>query len=169
MKGAMSEQVQAEFDKSRRAVSALASDLAQHQLQWTNAALSYLKDAYRVRPRAVIAVAAGMVAMLVLIVSLYGRSESGRDETSNHAKTLAGTFAPTPAQWKTFTIVPVAQRVFRAEHVTEGKVSVNEDRSTLIFSPYSGRVTKLLVKPGETVARGQPLFIIEATDGAGAE
>jgi cobalt-zinc-cadmium efflux system membrane fusion protein len=67
-------------------------------------------------------------------------------------------FSPTPAQWATLTVEPVKQLVFRPEHVTEGKIAVDEDRSTLIFSPFAGRVTKLLVKPGDSVERGQPLF-----------
>ena len=54
--------------------------------------------------------------------------------------------------------------MFRAEHVTEGKIAVNEESSTPIFSPYAGRVTKLLVKPSDTVEKGQALFIVEATD-----
>ena len=73
-------------------------------------------------------------------------------------------FAPTDAQWATLTVEPVEKRVFRSEHMTEGKIAVDEDRSTPIFSPYSGRVTRLLVKPGEMVERGQPLFTVEATD-----
>jgi membrane fusion protein, heavy metal efflux system len=48
--------------------------------------------------------------------------------------------------------------------VTEGKIAVDEDRSTPIFSPYAGRVTKLFVKPGEIVTPGQTLFTVEATD-----
>jgi membrane fusion protein, heavy metal efflux system len=64
----------------------------------------------------------------------------------------------------------VQQRVFRSEHVTEGKIAVDEDRSTPIFSPYAGRVLKLFVKPGDTVTVGQPLFTVQATEhGAGAE
>lgn len=73
-------------------------------------------------------------------------------------------FKPTDAQWATLTVEPVEKRVFRSEHMTEGKIAVDEDRSTPIFSPYSGRVTRLLVKPGETVERGQPLFTVEAAD-----
>ena len=61
-------------------------------------------------------------------------------------------------------VEPVQQRVFRSEHVTEGKITIDEDRSTPIFSPYAGRVTKLLVKPGDAVTLGQPLFTVEATD-----
>ena len=75
-----------------------------------------------------------------------------------------GFFHPTAAQWATMTVEPVQQQVFRSEHVTEGKIAVDEDRSTPIFSPYSGRVTKLLVKQGDIVQAGQPLFTVEATD-----
>jgi cobalt-zinc-cadmium efflux system membrane fusion protein len=73
-------------------------------------------------------------------------------------------YAPSAAEWASLTVEPVSERVFRAEHVTEGKIAVNEERSTPIFSPYAGRVTKLLVKPSDMVERGQPLFIVEATD-----
>ena len=33
-----------------------------------------------------------------------------------------------------------------------------------MFSPYAGRVTKLLARPGDSVVKGQPLFVIEAAD-----
>ena len=58
----------------------------------------------------------------------------------------------------------VTDVVFRTEHLTEGKIGVDEDRATLVFSPYSGRVIKLLAKPGDTVKAGQPLFTVEAPD-----
>ena len=53
---------------------------------------------------------------------------------------------------------------FRSEHLTEGKISINEDRATPIYPPYAGRVTRLMAKAGEIVERGQPLFFIEAAD-----
>jgi cobalt-zinc-cadmium efflux system membrane fusion protein len=80
------------------------------------------------------------------------------------SKKTQGVFYPTSAQWATLTIEPVQQRVFRSEQVTEGKIAVDEDRSTPIFSPYAGRVIKLFVKPGDTVKVGDPLFTIQATD-----
>ena len=83
---------------------------------------------------------------------------------SSQSRRPGGLFYPTQAQWATLTVEPVQQRVFRTEHVTEGKIAVDEDRSTPIFSPYAGRVTKLFVKPGDTVTVGQPLFTVEATD-----
>src|SRR6202023_2874101 len=67
-------------------------------------------------------------------------------------------YRPTDAEWATLTIEPVEQRPFRTERATEGKIAVDEDRSTPIFSPYAGRVTKLLARPGDSVTAGQPLF-----------
>ncbi len=48
--------------------------------------------------------------------------------------------------------------------MTEGKIGIDEDRSTPVYSPYTGRVTRLLVRPGDAVVKGQPLFVIEAAD-----
>ncbi len=80
-----------------------------------------------------------------------------------------GRFRPTAAQWATLTVEPVALHTFRTEHLTEGKIAVDEDRSTPVFSLYAGRITKLLVAPGDTVQRGQPLFVLEAADSVQAQ
>ncbi len=85
-------------------------------------------------------------------------------ETARPTKADLPRYVPTAAEWASLSVEPVSERVFRAEHVTEGKIAVNEDSSTPIFSPFAGRVIKLLVKPSDTVERGQPLFIVEATD-----
>jgi cobalt-zinc-cadmium efflux system membrane fusion protein len=90
------------------------------------------------------------------------RADIRPSEFSNQAK--GGVFYPTPAQWATLTVEPVQQRVFQSERVTEGKIAVDEDRSTPIFSPYAGRVLKLFVKPGDIVTVGQPLFTVQAAD-----
>ncbi len=73
-------------------------------------------------------------------------------------------YTPTEAEWASLTTAPAKTHVFRGEHVTEGKIAVNEDRSTQVFSPYAGRVTRLLAKPGDHVEQGQALFVIEAAD-----
>jgi membrane fusion protein, heavy metal efflux system len=85
-----------------------------------------------------------------------------RGEFSSQAK--GRVFYPTAEQWATLTVEPVQRQVFRSERTTEGKISVDEDRSTPIFSPYAGRVLKLFVKPNDTVTVGQPLFTLQATD-----
>lgn len=93
-----------------------------------------------------------------------GAKEKNHSEVSSQSRRNAQNFMPTPSEWATLTIEPVNAKTFRAEYVTEGKVAIDEDRSTPVFSPYAGRVTKLLAKPGESVTQGQPLFTIEAAD-----
>lgn len=85
-------------------------------------------------------------------------------EVSSQSKGPKSLFQPTNAQWATLTVTACQKHLFRSEQVTEGKIAIDEDRSTPVFSPYSGRVTKLLVKPGESVQRGQALFVVEAPD-----
>lgn len=93
-----------------------------------------------------------------------GPKDKKHSEISSQSRRNAQNFMPSPSEWATLTIEPVKARTFRAEYVTEGKVAVDEDRSTPVFSPYAGRVTKLLAKPGEVLKQGQPLFTIEAAD-----
>ncbi|MGX7744293.1 efflux RND transporter periplasmic adaptor subunit [Rhodopseudomonas parapalustris] len=92
------------------------------------------------------------------------QADRGHTEISSQSRRSADRYTPTPAEWASLTIEPVSDRSFRAEHVTEGKIAIDEDRATPVFSPYAGRVTKLLARPGDHVAKGQPLFTIEAPD-----
>jgi membrane fusion protein, heavy metal efflux system len=91
-------------------------------------------------------------------------AKPGNSEMSSQSRKGLQRYTPTPAEWASLTTEPAAERAFRTEYVTEGKVAVDEDRSTPVFSPYAGRVTKLLAKPGDTVKQGQSLFVIEAAD-----
>lgn len=84
--------------------------------------------------------------------------------SAERVRRAAGVFYPTPAQWTTLGVEAIELKEFHSEYVTEGKLAVDEDRSTPIYSPYAGRVMRLLVKPGDTVEPGQPLFTVEAAD-----
>jgi len=113
--------------------------------------------------------AVGALALALGVAGVYGVLKYGRApkenlELSSQSRKGAQNFTPSPSEWATLTIEPVNEKAFRAEHVTEGKVAVDEDRSTPVFSPYAGRITKLLAKPGDNVKQGQPLFVIEAAD-----
>lgn len=85
-------------------------------------------------------------------------------EVSAQSRVKNSRYMTSPAEWASLTIETIKPYEFRAEHLTEGKVAIDEDRSTPVFSPYAGRVTRLLVRPGEQVTQGQPLFMIEAAD-----
>ena len=116
------------------------------------------------RRRAVIAALLALAAAAVYGYLHLGGSPKAAYEVSSQSRKGAQSFTPSPSEWATLTIQPVAERVFRDEHVTEGKVAVDEDRATPVFSPYAGRVTKLLARPGDSVKQGEPLFTIEAAD-----
>ena len=111
----------------------------------------------------VLVVAGGAVAW-ALKSHNDGKAVDTDTAVSSQSKRPRGLFYPSATQWATLTVEPVQQKVFRSEHVTEGKIAVDEDRSTPIFSPYAGRVTKLFVKPGDIVTVGQTLFTVEAAD-----
>lgn len=115
------------------------------------------------------------VALLVLAVAAaygttqMGGSKRGHSEISSQSRRGLQRYTPSPAEWASLTIQPVTERGFRAEHVTEGKIAIDEDRSTPVFSPYAGRVIRLLAKPGDSVVKGQSLFVIEAADNVQAQ
>src|ERR1700733_9824844 len=113
--------------------------------------------------------AVGAVLLALAGAALYGfwhlgGAGHGSSEMSSQSRRGSQRYTPTPAEWASLTIEPVTERVFRAETVTEGKISVDEDRSTPVFSPYAGRGMKLLMRPGDSVTQGQALFVIEAAD-----
>lgn len=45
-----------------------------------------------------------------------------------------------------------------------GRLTWDEDKTTRIFTPFAGRVTEILVQPGETVKAGQTLAVITSPD-----
>jgi cobalt-zinc-cadmium efflux system membrane fusion protein len=81
----------------------------------------------------------------------------------------AGGLIATPEQMK---FLKTQQAVFEtipdAEQAT-GTVAFNEDSLTAVYSPYAGRVISLLARPGDTIAAGAALLIIETPDVVDAE
>ena len=75
-----------------------------------------------------------------------------------------GTFRPTKEQWAGLKVIPVQTRTFRTEQITDGNIAVNEDTATPVFSPYSGRVTRVIAKLGDSVKAGDPLMAVEASE-----
>jgi cobalt-zinc-cadmium efflux system membrane fusion protein len=113
--------------------------------------------------------AVGVVALGLAGAAWFGFTHLGgtpprSSDLSSQSRKPSDRYTPTAAEWASLTIEPVAEHEFRAEHITEGKIAVDEDRSTPVFSPYTGRVMRLMVKPGDQVTQGQPLFVIEAAD-----
>lgn len=76
----------------------------------------------------------------------------------------SGFFNPSAEQWATLTVETVTPQVFRSIVSTDGRIAIDEDHTTPVFSPYAGRVVALHAKPGDRVEAGQPLFAIAASD-----
>jgi cobalt-zinc-cadmium efflux system membrane fusion protein len=73
-------------------------------------------------------------------------------------------FRPTPAQLAGFQIEEVRPVSFRSERITEGSIAIDDDLTTAVFSPYSGRVARLIARLGDRVLPGAPLFAVEASE-----
>ena len=69
---------------------------------------------------------AGALAAFVLVLIIWAVFSGNGAPTEAKPVRVPGVFEPTPAQWATLTVEPVRSRVFRALHVTEGKITVNE-------------------------------------------
>ena len=108
--------------------------------------------------------AAAIVVIVIVAGTLLGRGFGRRASNQAAPPPPAGTFRPTAQQLKTLTIEPVALHEFVSQEITEGKIAVNGDRSTPVFSPYSGRITRVIAGPGDSVKAGQPLATIEASE-----
>jgi membrane fusion protein, heavy metal efflux system len=70
----------------------------------------------------------------------------------------------TADQMHQLEIAKVEAAVFRAEKQAIGQIAFNEDASTLVLTPFSGRVTRLIAKIGDAVKRGDPLFEIDSPE-----
>src|SRR5271170_214462 len=109
---------------------------------------------------------AGAVVVAAALIALWALNSGPGNAVarSEKAADADGAFRPSETQWASFKLAAVRQVAFRDERATDGKIAINEDTTTPIFSPFSGRVSKLIARPGDFVERGAPLFAIEASE-----
>ena len=69
-----------------------------------------------------------------------------------------------PDQMHQLQIVKVGSYAFRAQTSAIGQIGYNEDASTVVLTPFSGRVTRLIARPGDKVKRGDPLLEIDSPE-----
>src|SRR3989440_10036361 len=61
-------------------------------------------------------------------------------------------------------VVKVEPYAFRVLRSAIGQIAFNEDASTAVLTPFSGRVTRLIAKIGDEVKRGDALFEIDSPE-----
>jgi cobalt-zinc-cadmium efflux system membrane fusion protein len=63
-------------------------------------------------------------------------------------------------------VVKVEAYPFRAQRSAIGQIAYNEDASTMVMTPFSGRVIRLIAKVGDQVKSGDPLLEIDSPEQA---
>jgi cobalt-zinc-cadmium efflux system membrane fusion protein len=129
------------------------------------------------RPRRRTIVLKSLVVLAALVAAsstvIMFKTERGRAAADPALKAAAehqdGRFRLGESQWATVTVQTVGPHLFRSVFRTEGKITIDEDRSTRIYPPYAGRVKTLMVAPADRVQQGQLLFVIEAADSVEAQ
>ncbi|HEX4240601.1 MAG TPA: efflux RND transporter periplasmic adaptor subunit [Steroidobacteraceae bacterium] len=118
----------------------------------------------RTRQWRAVGIAAAVLAAVLACVWLGGRLFESGPAPVAAPQSPPGSFRPSPQQSKTLTFETVESHAFVSAEVTEGKIGVNGDRATQVFSPYSGRVLRVIAGIGDTVKAGAPLATIEAAE-----
>ncbi len=108
--------------------------------------------------------AASIVIAFIVAFWAAGRFFAKDEAASDGPASPPGTFRATEQQLKTFSIEQVAMHDFVSEELTEGKIAVDTDRSTPVYSPYSGRITRVIAGLGDVVRAGAPLAMIAASE-----
>jgi len=123
------------------------------------------------RHRILFAVAlAAVIGIAALEITFRHDGRNAINPPAHSAEARKGqSFKPTQAQWAGLDIEEISTRTFRPEVVTDGRIAIDEDVATPVFSPYAGQVRRLAVQPGEAVKAGQMLFTVEATDAIQAQ
>jgi membrane fusion protein, heavy metal efflux system len=67
-------------------------------------------------------------------------------------------------QMQQLTVAKAELHPFRIEKTAVGQIGFNEDASTAVLTPVSGRATGLIAKIGDTVKRGAPLVEIDSPE-----
>lgn len=75
----------------------------------------------------------------------------------------------TAEQMRQVEVVKVGLCSFQQHKMAIGQIAFNEDTSTTVLTPFSGRVTRLMARIGQEVKRGDPLFEIDSPEVAQAQ
>jgi cobalt-zinc-cadmium efflux system membrane fusion protein len=126
--------------------------------------VAWRRDRSRIALAGAAAAALLMIATAVALLHPVAGQTTGQVAATPSSDAASGSFKPTESQWKALEIETVETRSFRPERVTEGNIAIDDDLNTPVFSPFSGRVIRLIARLGDQVEGGAPLFVVEATE-----
>jgi cobalt-zinc-cadmium efflux system membrane fusion protein len=112
--------------------------------------------------------AVALAALLFVAPAIVGlAAPAGPGDAGDQAQ--QGAFQPTPQQWAGLKVQKVTQADFAPRVQADGRIALDEDTSTPVFSPYSGRVTRVFARAGDVVPAGAPLFAVLSPELAQAQ
>jgi cobalt-zinc-cadmium efflux system membrane fusion protein len=115
-------------------------------------------------PRLSALLAASAIAALVSL----GACSQKPDAKAEAAATTPSNVTLTAAQLQHVRLFAVAPATFHKTVEAAGVVDFDNDQATSVLSPISGPVSRLLVEPGQQVAKGQALAMVDSPDYAAA-
>jgi len=109
------------------------------------------------------------LGLVLLIAVLFAwrqvaKQASAGDDQPSKPRSPEGQFRPTKEQWVGLKVAEVKALAFSTILTTDGNIAFNDDAMTPVFSPYSGRVNRLIAKLGDVVKKGAPLMSIEGSE-----
>lgn len=116
------------------------------------------------RPRQWLVVAIAALALIAAAAIARLTSVKAPPQAGAVSASTGTTFRPTNGQLAELKFARATVMSFRTEHVTDGRIALNADRTTPVFSPFSGRVLRVLANVGDRVRQGQPLFEMDASE-----
>jgi cobalt-zinc-cadmium efflux system membrane fusion protein len=105
-----------------------------------------------------------MAAVTLATVAACGR----KADTAAQATVTPQNVTLTSAQLAHIRLVQVSEAEFHKTLEVPGVVDFDNDQSTGVTSPMGGLVTRILVTPGQPVAAGQALAMVDSSDFAAA-
>ena len=109
---------------------------------------------------------ATLAALLFLVPAVVSMASPGPD---TDAPAPDGAFRPTDQQWAGLKIQRISRQSIAPSIDTEGRIALDDDLNTPVFSPYSGRVNRVFARAGDVVAAGSPLFAVQSNELAQAQ
>ncbi|HTD52745.1 MAG TPA: hypothetical protein VK780_06955, partial [Thermoanaerobaculia bacterium] len=101
------------------------------------------------------------VAVLLLFAALESLSACHRAEPAESTPPPGETWlTEAQIQGARLVIAPAGNRTLGLHLVSAGRVAFDEARVAHVFSPVSGRITKVLGAFGQRVGKGDPLAVI---------
>ena len=102
--------------------------------------------------------------LLLLLAPLFGGTLMASFAMAEGSMKGADFLRVVPDQMHQLQIVKAGTYAFRVQTSAIGQIGYNEDASTVVLTPFSGRVTRLIAKLGDQVKRGDPLLEIDSPE-----